>query len=205
MAGRAPRRAAAAAVAAALFAAGATAGPAAGQTELGCPPDRGIDAAIEQAPTVFVGTVRALGNRGRTATVDVLRVWKGGPVPKRVEVHGTVATQSKVVTALDRLYARDRTYLFVPTSGGAPRYRENRCSATRQLTAELSAKAPDGGVPPQGEGVALPGAGYGKLAPLIVVAPAIAVLAALLVLARRKSKRDRAASGTVGPGGGADG
>ena len=173
-----------------LLCVGASAPPAAAQAELGCPPDVGIDLGIEQAPVAFTGTVRALGNKGRRATVDVIRVWKGGTLPKRVEVQGTIATQSKVVTALDRLYARDRTYLFVPTSGSAPRFRENRCSLTRQLTPELAAKAPpDGGAPPQGQGVPLPGAGLGRLVPLIIGVPALAVLAGLLLAARRKTGR----------------
>ena len=179
-----------AAVLAGLIVVGSAAGPAGSQAELGCPPDGGIDVAIGQAPTVFTGTVRVLGNKGRRATIEVIRVWKGAPLPKRVEVQGTIATQSKVVTALDRLYARDRTYLFLPTSGASPRFRENRCSATRQLTAELAAKAPrDGGAAPQGQGVPLPGADLGRFAPLMVGAPALAVLGGLLVAARRRSKR----------------
>ncbi len=184
-----PRGLLAASAATALLVAAVGAAPAAAQAELGCAGDGGIDTAIEQAPTVFTGTVRVLGNKGRTATIDVIRVWKGGPLPKRVEVQGTVATQSKVVTALDRLYARDRTYLFVPTSGASPRFRENRCSATRQLTAELAAREPGGATPPQGEGVPLPGAGRGKFAPLVVGAVAFVVLAGLLAAARRRSKR----------------
>jgi len=202
-----PRALRAAAGVTGLVAAGLTvaAGPAAAQAELGCPPDRGVDAAMEQAPTVFTGTVRQLGNKGRTATVDVIRVWKGAPVPKRVEVQGTIATQAKVVTALDRLYARERTYLFVPTSGASPRFRENRCSASRQLTAELAAKEPSGGVPPQGEGVPLPGVGLGKFAPLMVGLPALAVLAGLLAAARRRSRRARGADRPpLGPESGAD-
>ena len=191
-----PRRLVAAAACAGLLAAGVIgARPAAAQAELGCAEDGGIDAAIAQAPAAFTGTVRVLGNKGRTATVDVIRAWKGGPLPKRVEVQGTVAMQSKVVTALDRLYARDRTYLFVPTSGASPRFRENRCSATRQLTAELAAKEPAGATPPQGEGVPLPGGGLGRVAPLMVGAVAFLVLAGLLLAARRASKRSRQPAG----------
>lgn len=178
----------AAAASAALLAAVAAGGPVGAQADLGCPPDLGIDAGIEAAPTVFTGTVRALGNNGRQATVEVIRVWKGGTLPRRVEVQGTIATQDKVVTALDRLYARDRTYLFLPTAGGTPRFRENRCSTTRELTAELAAKAPaDGGAVPQGDGVPLPDKGLGKLLPLMIGVPAFVVLGSLLVLARRRS------------------
>jgi len=174
----------------ALFAAVAGTGPAQAQTDLGCPPDLGIDARIAAAPTVFTGTVRALGNKGRQATVEVIRVWKGGPLPKRVEVQGTIATQDKVVTALDRLYARDRTYLFLPTAGGSPRFRENRCSTTRELTAELAAKAPsDGGAVPQGEGVPLPDEGLGRFLPLMIGVPTFVVLFTLLALARRRTTR----------------
>jgi len=165
-------------------------GPAGAQADLGCAPDVGIDARIDQASTVFTGTVRTVANNGRTATIDVIRVWKGGDLPRRVQVTGTIATQSKVVTALDRLYARDSTYLFLPTSGTQPRFAENRCSATRILTAELAAKAPEGGgSPPVGEGVPLPKAGLGKFVPLMVAGPALLVLAGLLLAARRRTKR----------------
>jgi len=166
--------------------------PAAAQTELGCPPDAGIEERIREAGTVFVGTVEALGNQGRTATVEVIRVWKGGVLPRRVQVTGTIATQSKVVTALDRLYARDRTYLFLPSSGTSPRFTENRCSGTRALTSELAALAPSGGgTPPVGDGVPLPDAGVGRFVPLMVAIPAALVLAGLLVAARRQSLRAR--------------
>lgn len=176
----------------AVAAVGTPAGPAAAQAELGCAPEVPIEVRIEQAPTVFTGTVRALGNQGRTATVDVIRVWKGGTLPKRVQVTGTIATQAKVVTALDRLYAVDRTYLFLPTAGSPPRFAENRCSATRALTADLSAKAPEGGgAAPVGEGVPLPDEGIGKFVPLMVAVPALLVLAGLLLAARRKGMRRR--------------
>ena len=191
------RRLAAAAVSAGVLLSGlgGTGAPAGAQAELGCPPDVGIEARIDEVPTAFTGTVRVLGNKGRTATVDVIRVWKGGPLPQRVQVTGTIATQAKVVTALDRLYARNRTYLFLPTAGSAPRFAENRCSATRTLdagvSAQLAAKVPDGGTAPVGEGVPLPTRGLAKLVPLMVAVPAFLVLAGLLLAARRKSKRGR--------------
>lgn len=164
--------------------------PVQAQSELGCAPDLGIDAGIAAAPTVFTGTVRVVGNNGRQATVEVIRVWKGGPLPRRVEVQGTVATQAKVVTALDRLYARERTYLFLPSAGGSPRFRENRCSATRELTAELAAKGPaDGGGIPQGQGVPLSDRGLGRYLPLLIGVPAFLALGTLLVLARRRTSR----------------
>ena len=175
---------------AALAVIGAEARPAAAQVDLGCPPPAEIGDAIDQVASVFTGTVRTLGNQGRTATVEVIRVWKGASVPKRVEVQGTIATQAKVSTALDRLYARDRTYLFLPTAGGSPRFRENRCSATRLLTAELAAVAPaGGGEAPQGEGVAIPGGGLGRFAPLMLGLPGFFGLGALLLLARRRTKQ----------------
>ena len=175
-------------------------GPAQAQTDLGCPPDLGIDAGIAAAPTVFTGTVRALGNKGRQATVEVIRVWKGGNLPRRVEVQGTIATQDKVVTALDRLYARDRTYLFLPTAGVSPRFRENRCSTTRELTAELAAKSPaDGGAVPEGEGVPLSDKGLGRFLPLMIGVPTFVVLLTLLALARRRTARPVPSPGPPAP------
>lgn len=183
------------AAAATAVALGPLGGSASAQTELGCPPDPGIQTRIEEAPTAFTGTVRVLGNQGRTATVDVIRVWKGRALPRRVQVTGTIATQAKVVTALDRLYARDRTYLFLPTSGSSPRFAENRCSGTRsldpRLSAELVAAVPDGGSAPVGRGVPLPDAGIGRYAPLLVAGPALVALGGLLLVARRRTKRLR--------------
>ncbi len=171
---------------------GASGAPAGAQTELGCAPDIGIDAVIEQAPTVFTGTVRVLDGSGRRATVEIIRVWKGGPLPKRVEVQGTIATQNKVRTVLDRLYARDRTYLFLPTAGASPRFRENRCSATRELTTALAAKAPaDGGSAPLGPGVPLPHDDLARFAPLLIGVPAFVVLGGLLAAARLRGRRPR--------------
>lgn len=170
------------------------ASPATAQTELGCAPDLPIEARIADATTVFTGTVRTLTNNGRTATVEVIRVWKGGTLPKRVQVTGTIATQSKVITALDRLYARDRAYLFVPSAGATPRFIENRCSATQALTAELSALAPsDGGAIPVGAGVPLPTAGLSKMVPLLIAIPVFLGLGVLLFLARRTTKRAKIA------------
>lgn len=170
-----------------------TAGPAAAQADLGCPPEVDMAARIDQAPTAFTGIVRAVRNKGRTATVDVIRVWKGTTLPTRVQVTGTIATQAKVVTALDRLYARDSTYLFLPTAGASPRFSENRCSATRTLDSRISAVlaegVPDGGSAPAGEGVPLPRRGLGPLVPLLVVGPGLVVLAVLLIAARRTSTR----------------
>jgi len=166
--------------------------PAGAQVEVGCAADTAtdIEARIDAAPTVFTGTVRALTNQRRTATVDVIRVWKGRVLPKRVEVRGTIATQSKVNTALDRVYGRGSTYLFLPTAGASPRFVENRCSATRILTSELAAKAPgDGGASPVGPGVGLPSANLGKFVPLLIVVPALLVLGGLVFAARRQGKR----------------
>ena len=169
-------------------------GPASAQVPIpGCPADPGIDARLAAAPVLFTGVVKAVEDRGREAYVDVIRVWKGGPLPKRIEIRGTIATQSKVVTALDRLYAKDRAYLFGPTSGESPHFKENQCSLTRPLTAELSAKAPpDGGtLPSANPGVDLPAGDKGKFLPLVIGLVAAVALVALFVLARRAQRRLR--------------
>lgn len=171
------------------------AGPAGAQAELGCAPEADIGARIDQAPTAFTGIVRAVGNQGRTATVEVIRVWKGAVLPRRVQVTGTIATQAKVVTALDRLYARDSAYLFLPTAGTSPRFAENRCSATRTLDPRISAalaeRVPEGGSAPVGKGVPLPTAGLGPFVPLMVAVPVLVVLGGLLLAARRTTRRRR--------------
>ena len=146
------------------------------------------------ASVVFTGVVEAVTDHGREAYVKVIGVWKGGPLPQRVQVRGTIATQSKVVTALDRLYAKDRAYLFGPTAGQSPRFVENQCSLTRPLTAELSAKAPaDGGASPSANpGVDLPAAETRASSFRCVIGGVAAVvLVALFVLARRAQRRLR--------------
>jgi len=157
---------------------------------LGCDASPPIEQRVADAPIVFVGTITTVADDGRLATVDVIRIWRGGPLPRQVEVRGTVATQSKVHTALDRIYAKGATYLFVPTAGATPRFIENQCSSTTPLTRELSALAPPGGgVAPTGEAeLTTQGRDLSKVLPLAIGGVAFAVLGSLLLAARRKDK-----------------
>ena len=182
-----------AAAAVAVAALGVTA-PASAQVLPGCADEGSIATRVAVAPVAFIGTVAALSDKGRVATVDVLKVWKGGPLPRRVEVRGTIATQSKVVTALDRLYASHRTYLFVPSAGVTPHFVENQCSATRAISSEVTALGPaDGGQQPtSASGVSLPGNGLAKLAPLAIGAAGFLLIGAFLTRQILRDRRRRA-------------
>lgn len=175
----------------------------AAEAVVGCPPEVPVADAVATASTVFTGTVRSLANDDRTAVVDVIRIWKGGPLPREVEVRGTIATQDKVATALDRTYAKGATYLFVPSAGQTPRFVENQCSATTTLTRELAAMAPaGGGDPPTGptssvEKAASPS--LARFAPLgvgLVVAGGVGVA---LLLARRRTRAAQQATRPAPP------
>ncbi len=71
-----------------------------------------LEKAVASADLVFVGTVTAVDNGGRMATVTVTELWKGD-VPTPVILNGgqNPATQSPD----DRVFDVGATYLFVPT------------------------------------------------------------------------------------------
>jgi hypothetical protein len=158
----------------------------------GCPPPPPIEESVRTAPVVFVGTISSLRDEGREATVDVVRVWRGGPLPPKVQVRGTVATQSKVHTALDRIYAQGATYLFLPTAGTRPSFIENQCSSTSVLSSELAALQPSGGGDlPSGISDSTAtggGAGYDRWLPLAIGGVAFVGLGTLLLMARRRAR-----------------
>lgn len=163
-------------------------GVARAQTVPGCTGgDTPLADRLAASPVVFTGVVRALSEEGRLATVDVLQVWKGGPLAKRVDVRGTIAEQASIHTALDRIYAKDRTYLWAPLKGTSPHFVENQCSPTRSLNAEVNALAPkDLTAPGPDAGVDLPGASRTRLLPLALGGAAFVAIGALLVRTTRR-------------------
>jgi hypothetical protein len=163
---------------------------ASGQTVAGCPEKPPLREQVATAPVAFIGTVADLKDEDRLATVDVIRIWRGGPLPPKVEVRGTVATQSKVHTALDRTYAKGATYLFLPTSGSVPHLIENACAGTTVLTGEIAALQPAGGgsLPSGVSDVTPTRTDYGKLLPLAIGGVAFVALGTALLLARRRTR-----------------
>jgi hypothetical protein len=99
---------------------------------------------IATAPIVFVGTVTATHNQGRTAVVHVTDVWRGQHVPRTVRLFGSPTTGT-AVTSVDRTYTVGGKYLFVPAATRTrPPYDDNNCSATRPYTKALAQYRPAG-------------------------------------------------------------
>jgi hypothetical protein len=165
--------------------------PARAQGLPGCAAREPVSAVVAAAPIAFIGTVAALADEDREATVDVIRVWRGGPLPKVVHVRGNVATQAKVHTALDRTYAKGATYLFLPTAGRSPAFAETACSSTATLTTELAALAPQGGGdPPVGAVASAPSTRSAtRFLPVAIGGAFFVGLCGLLLAARRRSRQ----------------
>jgi hypothetical protein len=108
-----------------------------------CAVQPSLQQSIEHAPVVFVGTVVATSNGGRTAQVRVGSVWAGPKLPKQVEVQGSPAADTGTATSVDRRFSKGTKYLFVPI-GNRPRapFSDNACSATTAFTREIARLAP---------------------------------------------------------------
>lgn len=138
-------------VVAALALTGGAAGPAAAS----CAPPIPMGTALDDAPAVFVGTVRDVTNGDRWATVEVTDVWKGD-VDALVQVKagpkdppGPLGAASSV----DRTYREGKTYLFVPHSGRGIEFQDSICSATTVYRDALDRFRPADAVRPPGDAV----------------------------------------------------
>jgi hypothetical protein len=113
------------------------AGFAAGFTLVGAAMATPASASCAGSPVVsahpFTGTVTAVTNRGRTATV---RTDDG----RTVTVLGSEATGSAVATSVDRTYQVGLRYEFHPFNDADP-YHDNGCSATHAIGAASGATA----------------------------------------------------------------
>lgn len=117
-----------------------------------CGPTPPLDRAIEEAETVFVGTVTQLANGGRWATVEVEEIWKG-EVAAEAEVRAGPADPpgpASVITSVDRTYELGVRYLFVPWRARSDEvFFDNRCSATQRYSEGLGRYRPAGAGPPE--------------------------------------------------------
>ena len=96
--------------------------------------------AVEEAHTVFVGRTVEVSNRGRTAQMEVLQIWKGRDLPQYVTVAGGSASVTEI-DSNDRIFENGRTYLVFPDNRTSP-FTDDRCTATRLYDAQAGTAIP---------------------------------------------------------------
>lgn len=129
---------------------------------------------LQEADVVFTGTVVATRNLERTAVVQVHEVWKGGPLPAQVTVHGG-PDNPNMGSSAERTFQRG-DYLFA-TDLHEGKLTDNNCSATGEWVPELEAFRPAGAQPPIGvavgaggeDAVLSPGVGIGLAGVVLLV------------------------------------
>jgi hypothetical protein len=89
---------------------------------------------LADADVVFVGTVAAVRNESRSATVKVEEVWQGPDLPTTVEVDG--GQEPGVWSSVDRQYTAGSRYLFaVAIHEGM--LRDSACTMTSEWADDL--------------------------------------------------------------------
>jgi hypothetical protein len=92
------------------------------------------------ADIVILGTVRAVADQDRIATVVVEEIWRGPDLPPEVTVRGGFGTGA-TFTSGDRTFETDVRYLFdLRESEGS--LQDNACSLTAPWSADLAALRP---------------------------------------------------------------
>lgn len=140
---------------------------------------------------VIVGSVVALENDDRWATVQVEERWRGArDVPDTIEVHGGPGADAS--TSVDRTFQATR-YLFVLTAGDGY-YVDNICTATRPWTPDLAAYRPAGVSPAAdvvaGTQVTAIDPGAIALVAALLLALLIAIVAYIVILRARRRPPD---------------
>jgi hypothetical protein len=93
------------------------------------------------AETVILGTVRAVADHDRVATVVVEEIWRGPDMPPVVTVRGGFATGDSF-TSGDRTFDSGVRYLFDLDRDQDGNLQDNACSLTTPWSAELVALRP---------------------------------------------------------------
>lgn len=134
--------------------------------------DRPVEAKVQEATFVAVGTVVATRHGGTTAEVQLDEVWKGDASLRRIVVQGG-SGQDGMATSVDRSFVEGTRYLLFPQPDGNI-FLDNACSATQEWSDDLAAARPadattidaseagaeaDGGDPPVGVVVAIAAGG----------------------------------------------
>lgn len=157
-----------------------------GAAHASCAEPLPLPQALDQAQTVFVGTVTGVDYGDRVATFRVDDLWKGnaggtavvngGPALADLEAARTQG--SDVATSVDRIYVLGEQYLVVSYGMDGNALADNACSATQPFTPELDEFRPAS--PPATPGGALDGWAWAGLAGL-----ALALGGAIVVASRR--------------------
>lgn len=95
--------------------------------------------ALASNDVVFAGRVIETAGRGRLAVVEVQSIWKGGDLLGVTRVEGgDVESPSRD----DRTFETGQQYVFFPRNDRPP-FRDDRCSATTELTDAVARLEPD--------------------------------------------------------------
>lgn len=110
--------------------------------------DRPLSLKIAEAEIVFVGTVLAVGDAGRTARFQVEEIWRGTELGEQVVVHGGPDSQS--FSSVDRHWEPGARYLLFPR-GDDGRLRDDECSPTIPWEPQLASFRPPDASPSETE------------------------------------------------------
>ena len=161
----------------------------AGGAAASCVEPRPLPAVLDEAQSVFVGTVVFTWDGDRRARVHVESIWRGPVLPAYVEVHGSPAEGGSMATSVDRTYKAGGRYLFALLGTTQP-FSDNVCTATQPYTPALDAYAPANPQQPMSPTAIDPVANVaGPCWPAgLVVLFLLACAAAVLVIVRRRSR-----------------
>ena len=139
--------------------------------------------ALASNDVVFAGRVIETTGRGRVAVVEVQSIWKGGGILGVTRVEGgDVDSPSRD----DRIFETGREYVFFPRNDDPP-FRDDRCSATTELTDAVARLEPEDARAPRS------GRGSSFLVVLVAALVAAGVFQARRALRASPGRRSRGA------------
>jgi hypothetical protein len=122
-----------------LLVAAALAGIAAAPAHAACAERPSPKEALASNDVVFAGRVIETAGGGRVAVVEVQSIWKGGDIVGVTRVEGGNVGSP---TRDDRTFETGQEYVFFPGNDHPP-FRDDRCSATTELTDTVARLEPD--------------------------------------------------------------
>lgn len=96
---------------------------------------------LQDAEILIVGTVRAVRDGDRVATVTVDEIWRAPDLPAEVVIEGGFAT-GDTFTSGDRIFEAGVRYLFDLTIDETGNLQDGACTQTRVWSPELAAFRP---------------------------------------------------------------